>query len=57
MQELQALAGNHLLKAKEKSKEYYDRNPNKQNFNVGDKVLLQDKTSNIKLTPRWLGPF
>jgi len=57
MQESQALARNHLLKAKEKSKEYYDRNSKRQDFNVGDKVLLQDKTSKNKLTPRWLGPF
>lgn len=54
MQESQALARNHLLKAKEKSKEYYDRNSKRQDFNVGDKVLLQDKTSKNKLTPRWL---
>jgi len=26
-------------------------------FEVGQKVLLQDKISINKLTPKWLGPF
>lgn len=45
MQESQAIARKYLLKAKNKSKERYDRTSQHQNITVGSRVLLQDKTS------------
>jgi len=57
LQESYAIAKKHLIKAKHKSKTHYDKNANHRIFEVGQKVLLQDKTSINKLTPKWLGPF
>lgn len=57
LQESHAIARNNLLEAKHKSKERYDKNANHRTFEVGQKVLLQDKTSHNKLCPKWLGPF
>lgn len=57
LQESHAIAKKHLIEAKHKSKAQYDKNANNRIFEVGQKVLLQDKTSINKLTPKWLGPF
>jgi hypothetical protein len=57
LQESHAIARENLLEAKHKSKERYDKNANHRTFEVGQKVLLQDKTSHNKLCPKWLGPF
>lgn len=57
IQVVQVLARQNLLEAKRKSKINYDKKSNTQEFIVGDKVLLQDRTSKNKLAPKWLGPF
>jgi hypothetical protein len=57
MQESQEVARRYLLEAKHKSKERYDKTLRSQNIVVGNKVLIQDKTSKGKLTPKWVGPF
>jgi len=57
MQEAQAFARNNLLEAKSKSKEQYDKTAKHQIFEVGQKVLLQEKAAKNKLAPKWLGPY
>jgi hypothetical protein len=57
LQESHAIAKKHLNEAKHKSKAQYDKNANNRIFEVGQKVLLQDKTSNNKLTPKMVRPF
>lgn len=50
------IAKNNLLKIKEKTKSYYDKSINPQEFQTGDLVLLQNE-KNKKLDPEWLGPY
>ncbi|KAL4153814.1 hypothetical protein QTP88_001647 [Uroleucon formosanum] len=57
MQEAQALARSNLLEAKSKSKKQYDKTAKHQSFEVGQKVLLQEKAPKNKLAPKWLGPY
>lgn len=57
MQEAQALARSNLLEAKSKSKEQYDKTAKHQSFEIGQKVLLQEKAPKNKLAPKWLGPY
>jgi hypothetical protein len=57
LQESHAIARENLLEAKHNSKERYDKNANDRTFEVGQKVLLQDKTSHSKMCPKWVGPF
>ncbi|KAL4153477.1 hypothetical protein QTP88_001310 [Uroleucon formosanum] len=57
MQEAQALARSNLLEEKSKSKEQYDKTAKHQSFEVGQKVLLQEKAPENKLAPKWLGPY
>ncbi|KAL4153818.1 hypothetical protein QTP88_001651 [Uroleucon formosanum] len=57
MQEAQALARSNLLEAKSKSKKQYDKTAKHQTFEVGQKVLLQEKAPKNKLAPKWLGPY
>jgi hypothetical protein len=57
MQEVQAFARSNLLEAKNKSKEHYDKSAKSQTFEVGQKVLLQEKAAKNKLAPKWLGPY
>jgi hypothetical protein len=47
-----------LEEAKEKQKQYYDRNAKRVEFEIGDKVLLKEM-ANIpgKFNMRWEGPF
>lgn len=48
----------NLIKAKMKSKTYYDKNSKIAAYNVGDKILLESKMrKNKKLTPIFLGPY
>lgn len=54
MQESHAIAKKHY---KLKLKAKYNKNAHHRNFEVGKKVLLRDKTSINKLTPKWLAPF
>lgn len=51
VQKSQEIARRHLLEAKHKSKERYDKTLRSQNIVVGNKVLIQDKTSKGKLAP------
>lgn len=46
-----------LLKTKNKTKEYYDRNNKVEEIHVGDKVLVIDNTRKNKLSPMWIGPY
>lgn len=57
MQESQNIARKNLLKAKNKSKEKYDRTSYHQNIEVGNKVLLQDKTSKNKSLDKTIRSF
>lgn len=55
------IARENLIKSKEKSKEYYDRNQNAVDFKENDKVLLFDQSlrrgRSRKLSSQWCGPF
>ena len=52
------LARNQLLKAKEKSKNYYDKYTNPISLNIGDFVYLEHKNrTNKKLTSPYNGPY
>lgn len=44
-------------KNKEKSKKYYDKKTTEKHFQVGDQVLLRNRTRKNKLSPLWLGPY
>jgi hypothetical protein len=61
LQHCHEAARNNLLSNKQKSKLYYDRNTNTQNFAVRDLVRLEDESSTIgkckKLTPIYKGPY
>jgi len=57
LQESHAIAKKHFIEAKHKLKDQYDKNAINRIFEVGQKVLLQYKTSINKLTLKWLGPF
>jgi hypothetical protein len=61
LQHCHEAAINNPLSNKQKSKLYYDRNTNIQNFVVGDLVLLEDESSTIgkckKLKPIYKGPY
>lgn len=57
LQEAHEIARKSLVEVKHKSKERYDKNAYPRTFEIGQKVLLQDKTSQNKLCPKWLGPF
>jgi hypothetical protein len=55
------IAREQLINAKEKSKEYYDRDAKETTFKIGDRVLLYDETvrggRSRKLCSQWLGPY
>lgn len=55
------IARENLIKSKEKSKLYYDAKARKENFQVGNLVLLQNKqvkqALNKKLSSNFKGPF
>jgi len=45
------------LECKHKSKERYDKSVVPLNLAEEDRVLIQDKAREGKLTPKWLGPY
>jgi hypothetical protein len=54
------VARNNLVRHKERSKEYHDRDVNTPLFTVGDKVLLHDewiRRRSAKLSSPWIGPY
>lgn len=51
------LARENILKSKDKSKEYYDRNVKYIKFEVGDMVLVQNEVKAHKFAPPYLGPY
>ena len=51
------MARDHLIKSKNKSKEYYDEKENAIGIHVKDKILLRDNTQKNKLNPLWIGPY
>lgn len=57
----QQIARENLIKSKEISKKYYDKNTTPRTYNIGDKVLLSNNSSkpnlSKKLTPRFIGPY
>jgi hypothetical protein len=52
---------NNLVRRKERSKDYYDRNVNTPLFTIDDKVLLHDERirrgRSAKLSPPYIGPY
>ena len=55
--ETQSQATEKLRLAKEKSKKYYDRTLNVQNYDIGDKIYLLKDTKNSKLENEYSGPY
>ena len=53
----QELAKQNLIRSKEKSKKYYDKKLNIQNFKIGDKVYLLKEPSKGKLSDQYSGPY
>lgn len=55
------IARENLIKSKEKSKAYYDRNTNEIQYKIGDFVYIQNKQVksglNKKLSPNYKGPY
>lgn len=57
LQNAHAIARESIIKAKEVSKGYYDKNVKQREFEVGAKVLLSCKETKTGLDPRWKGPY
>jgi len=57
VQELQAIARANLIKAKERSKQYYDKRVHLKNFDIGDLVYLLSSTKTYKLDQEYNGPY
>ena len=55
--EIRQLANDNLVKSKERSKKYYDRNVNVQEFKIGSFVFLQSGPKPGKLENHYSGPF
>lgn len=53
---IQSLARENLVRAKERSKTYYDRHINPQNFKVGDQVYLLKEPARGKFADQYTGP-
>lgn len=54
---LSCQARKHILKSKEKSKEYYDRNVKYIKFSKGDLVLVINEKKTHKYAHTYAGPF
>jgi len=52
----QEIARKNLIKSKEKSKIYYDRRINAQNFRINDKVYLLKEAARSKFSDQYTGP-
>ena len=57
LQDTCKLAHEHLAKAKEQQRSYYNQKSRNRSFNIGDKVLLLLPTEHNKLLLHWKGPF
>ena len=61
LQSTHKVARQKLITSKEKSKEYYDKESETFDFQVGQKVLLYDETvrrgRSKKLSPQYVGPY
>ena len=57
LQDTCKLAHEHLVKAKEQQRKYYNQKSRNRSFNIGDKVLLLLPTDHNKLLLHWKGPF
>ena len=61
LQSAHEIAKQKLIISKEKSKEYYDKDSEKSEIQVGQKILLFDETvcrgGSKKLRPQYIGPY
>jgi hypothetical protein len=61
LQTAHSVARQKLIIAKTKSKEYFDKDSQEFQVNIGDKVLLYDETvrrgRSRKLSAQWIGPY
>ena len=57
LQDTCKLAHEHLKKAKEEQRAYYNKKSRNRSFNIGDQVLLLLPTERNKLLLHWKGPF
>lgn len=57
LKDAQAIARENLIKAKQKSKNYYDRKTNAQTFKAGDYVYLLKEPNKSKLGDQYIGPY
>jgi hypothetical protein len=57
MNTVQQRTREHLIESKLKSKEYYDRRINPQNFKPGDLVYLLKEPNRGKFTDQYTGPY
>jgi hypothetical protein len=61
LQSAHEVARQKLISGKEKSKEYYDRDSEKSEIQVGQRILLFDETvrrgRSKKLSPQYVGPY
>lgn len=55
--DLQTLANANLQKAKLKSKLYYDRRANPENFNIGDSAFMLNEQQKGKFSSEYTGPY
>lgn len=57
LKDVQVAARQNLIRAKEKSKLYYDKRVNPEEFQVGDKVYLLREPNRGKLGDQYVGPY
>ena len=57
LHEMRGIARQNLINAKEKSKFYYDKNINLQDFKVGDNVFLLEGGKIHKFANQYSGPY
>ena len=57
LHEMRGIARQNLIAAKEKSKEYYDRKINPQNFKIGHSVFLLEGGELKKFENQYSGPY
>lgn len=55
--EIQEAARTNLIKAKQRSKIYYDKRMNPVTFNINDNVFLINKKKKDKFDKEYLGPY
>ena len=57
LHEMRGIARQNLIEAKQKSKEYYNRKINPQNFKIGDSVFLLEGGELRKFENQYSGPY